>query len=75
MAQYSGAAVIPVDRVCADYFPHLTVDKFIRKVSAGEIKLPLIRIESSQKAARGVHVADLAAWIDQRRAVAIHENG
>lgn len=24
MAQYSGAAVIPIDRVCKDYFSHLT---------------------------------------------------
>jgi hypothetical protein len=30
-------------------------------------------MESSQKSAKGVHISDLAAWIDQRRAVAQHE--
>jgi hypothetical protein len=73
MAQYNGAAVIPVEAVCRDYFSHLTVDQFCRKVSAGEIALPLVRIETSQKAAKGVHLADLAAWIDERRAAAVKE--
>jgi hypothetical protein len=74
MAQYNGAAVIPVDAVCRDYFSHLTVDKFVRKVSAGEIAIPLVRMEaSSQKAAKGVHLSDLAAWIDERRAAAVKE--
>jgi Pyocin activator protein PrtN len=73
MAQYNGAAIIPVDRVCSDYFTHLSVDQFLRKIGAGEIKLPVVRMEASQKAARGVHLADLAAWIDQRRATAEKE--
>jgi hypothetical protein len=74
MAQYNGAAVIPVEAVCRDYFTHLTVDKFVRKVSAGEIAIPLVRMEAaSQKAAKGVHLTDLAAWIDARRAAAIKE--
>jgi hypothetical protein len=30
-----------------DYFSHLTVDKFVRKVSVGEIRIPLIRVEAS----------------------------
>ncbi len=73
MAQYNGAAVIPVDAVCRDYF-NLSVDQFCRKVSAGEIKLPLVRMEAgSQKAAKGVHLADLAAYIDERRAAAVKE--
>lgn len=74
MAQYNGAAVIPVDAVCRDYFAHLTPEKFCRKVSAGEIAIPLVRMEAnSQKAAKGVHLSDLAAWIDARRAAAIKE--
>jgi len=73
MAQYNGAAVISVDAVCRDHFPHLTVDQFVRKVSAGKIDIPLVRIEASQKAAKGVHLADLAAWIDRRRAAAVKE--
>ena len=73
LAQYGGKAVIPVDDVCRDYFPHLTSDKFVRKVSAGEIKIPLVRIEASQKTAKGVHLQDLADYVDARRADAARE--
>lgn len=73
MAQYAGRAVIPLDEVCRDYFRHLTPVQLARKVTAGEIDLPVVRIEGSQKAARGVHLTDLAAWIDQRRTAAKKE--
>ncbi|WP_321810127.1 pyocin activator PrtN family protein [Burkholderia sp. BCC1985] len=73
MAQYGATAVIPVDRVCRDYFSHLTVPQFVRKVNAGEIALPLVRMEGSLKSAKGVHVDDLAKWIDMRRAAAVKE--
>ena len=56
LAQYDGMAVIPVEWVCRDYFRHLTVEKFLRKVLAGEIDLPVVRIETSQKSAKGIHV-------------------
>jgi hypothetical protein len=39
----------------------------------GEIALPLVRIEKSQKSARGVHIQDLADYIDARRAEARKE--
>jgi hypothetical protein len=35
--------------------------------------LPIVRIETSQKAQRGVHLVDLAAYIDKRRAAATKE--
>lgn len=73
MAQYGGRAVIPIDDVCRDFFQHLTPEKFARKASAGEIPLPVIRIEASQKAARGVHLQDLADYIDRQRAAAVKE--
>lgn len=74
MAQYNAQAVIPVDQVVKDYFPHLSPDKFIRKVSTGEIRLPMVRIESnSQKAAKGIHISDLAVYIDARREAAQKE--
>lgn len=74
MAQYNAQAVIPVDRVVKDYFSHLSTDKFLRKVAIGEIKIPLTRIEGgSQKAAKGVHLTDLANYIDDRRAAALKE--
>lgn len=74
MAQYNGIAIIPVTAVVRDYFPHLTTEKFVRKVAVGEIKIPLVRIEpNSQKAAKGVHLNDLAQYVDDRRAAAVKE--
>lgn len=74
MAQYDGRAIIPVDIVCRDYFSHLTPDKFLRKHAAGDIRIPLVRIEASQKAAKGVHLSDLAAYVDERREAALREH-
>jgi len=73
MAQYQGRAVIPLETVCKDYFSHLTPPKLAAKIERGEVKLPMVRIETSQKAAKGVHLTDLADWIDARRAAAIRE--
>lgn len=73
MAQYDAKAVIPVEVLVRDYFPHLSADKFVRKCSAGEIKIPLMRMEGSQKCAKGVHLQDLADYLDARRAAAIKE--
>jgi Pyocin activator protein PrtN len=73
MAQYDCRAMIPVDIVCRDYFQHLTPEKFIRKCSLGEIKIPLMRMEGSQKCAKGVHLQDLADYLDGRRTAAIKE--
>ena len=73
MAQYNGAAIIPLERVCADYFSHLTPEKFQQKVLAGVIDLPIVRMERSQKTARGIHLADLAKYIDDRREEALEE--
>jgi len=41
---------------------------------AGQIKLPIIRIEDSQKAAKGVHLTDLADYLDQQREKALKES-
>jgi len=73
MAQYNGQALVAVETVCKDYFPHLSLDKFLRKTANGEIKLPVVRIEASQKAAKGVHLTDLATYIEARREAAIKE--
>lgn len=67
MAQYEGRAVIPLDIVCADYM-NLTVEKFKRKCLDGEIDIPIVRLEAeSQKAALGIHLRDLANYIDRQR--------
>jgi Pyocin activator protein PrtN len=70
---YDGLAVIPLDLVCRDYFRRLTVEKLTRKVLAGEIDLPNVRMEGSQKAAKGVHVDDLAQYLDRQAEAARRE--
>lgn len=71
LAQY-GQLIIPVDTVAADFF-RITREKFLRKCLYGEIALPIVRMERSQKCARGVHVNDLADFIEARRAAAKRE--
>lgn len=74
MAQYDAMAVIPVARVVEDYFSHLSVENFLRKVAMGDITIPLVRIDpSSQKGAKGVHLADLADYLNVRHAAAVKE--
>ena len=73
LAQFDGKAVIPVEDVCREYFSHLTVEKFLRKTLTGQIGLPVVRMESSKRSARGVHLNDLAAYIDEQRAAARKE--
>ncbi len=50
MAQYNGKAIIPINDVCRDYFPHLTPTKLVQKISAGQIAMPLVRIERRPRA-------------------------
>ena len=72
MAQYDGKAVIPVEDVCRDYFG--TTEKvFLRKVLCGEIKLPVVRLEESRRGAKGVHLNDLAAYLDKQAELARKE--
>lgn len=70
MAQYNALAIIPIEQVCADYFTHLTPEMLQRKVLAGQIKIPITRIEGSQKSAKGIHLVDSATYIDQQRHLA-----
>jgi pyocin activator protein PrtN len=42
-------------------------------VSAGEIQVPIVKIESSQKSVKGIHLNDLAEYLDRRRAEAMKE--
>jgi hypothetical protein len=73
LAQYDGRAVIPLDLVCRDYFAPLTVPEFARKALAGDIPLPVIRMYESQKAAKGVHLTDLADYLDKQAEMARKE--
>lgn len=74
MAQYNGQAIIPLEQVCADYFRHLTPANFQSKLVAGEIDMPIVRVESSQKATRGIHLMDLAKYLDAQHQKALIEN-
>lgn len=73
LCRYEGKAIIPLEEVRRDFFQHLSLEKLNRKLLAGEIALPVVRIEHSQKSARGVHLTDLAAYIDSRREAAAKE--
>jgi hypothetical protein len=46
---------------------------FQREVLAGQIKTPTTRLESSQKSAKGIHITDLSAYLDQQREAAVKE--
>lgn len=73
MAQFGARAVIPIEEVRRAYFSHLELDKLLRKIAMGEVSLPLVRIEKSQKSAKGVYVQDLADYIDAAREAAVKE--
>ena len=73
MARHDGRPMLAADQVCKDYFAPLTYPVFLRKIAAGDIILPLVRMEESQKGARMVHLADLAFYIDDRRKLAQKE--
>jgi len=73
VAQYGGKAVIPLTDVCVDYMG-LTVEKFKAKQISGEINIPVVRLgANSQKAALGIHLKDLADYIDTQHQKAIME--
>lgn len=70
-ARYDGAVLIPIEVVCRDFFRHLNQNEFMRKVNNGDIPLPIVRMDpKSAKTAKGVHLQDLAQWIDYQRNIA-----
>ena len=73
LAQYDGRSVIPLDIVCRDFFFHLSLPKFAWHLNEGKIRLPVMRMDASAKTAKGVHVDDLAAYLDETRAAALEE--
>jgi predicted DNA-binding transcriptional regulator AlpA len=74
MVQYDGQVIVPLDRVCADYFSHLTPEKLKTKVAAGQIDIVVVPIENSPKAALGIHIKDLADYLDAQRRTAKMEH-
>ena len=73
MAQFGAKAVIPLEDVCREYFTHLSPDQFRRKISAGEIEIPMVVLGNGQKAARGIALVDLASYLDRQCEIARKE--
>ncbi|WP_353954820.1 pyocin activator PrtN family protein [Pseudomonas siliginis] len=75
MAQYHAQVIIPLERVCADYFRHLTPSKLKKEIREGTIDLVMVKIDSSPQSACGVHIADLASYLDAQhdKCIAEHE--
>jgi hypothetical protein len=66
MDQYDSAAVIPISLVCRDYSSHLYLENLTQKISAGDLDLPLVRMDDGHKTAKGVALVDLAVYLDRR---------
>ncbi|NUY33253.1 Pyocin activator protein PrtN [Paraburkholderia sp. JPY303] len=67
-------AMIPIEVVRANFFPHLSEDTFNRRARANDLGFPIVRTDRSQKAAMFVYLEDLAEYLESRRTVAIHEH-
>ena len=64
--QYGPRVIIPLDRVREDFFDGMSQEHLLRRISEGKLDLPVVRIDASQKAAKGVALIDLAAYLDRR---------
>jgi excisionase family DNA binding protein len=69
MAMYE-TPVVSAKAVHRDFFSHLSFAGFLREVRAGQIPLPLLGVGGDAEVPHGVHVTDLAAYIDAERAAA-----
>ncbi|WP_326491168.1 pyocin activator PrtN family protein [Paraburkholderia sp. HD33-4] len=67
MALHDSATVARIDVACRDYFAPLTLPTLVRKILAGEIEPPLVRMETSRKGCKDVHIKDLVKYVDTRR--------
>lgn len=67
--KYNQSPIILVDTVAKDFFG-MNTRTFLRKVDDGSIDLPVMRMDDSQKALKGVHIRTLAEYIDKRQAEA-----
>ncbi|WP_199540425.1 pyocin activator PrtN family protein [Paraburkholderia kururiensis] len=64
IAQFGAQAVIPIEDVRKAYFSHIDSEKFMRKLSSGDIPLPVMRAEKSQKSGKFIGMMDLAVYLD-----------
>lgn len=63
--RHNATPTIPVEIVAKEYFD-LSLPKFHKKINEGEILLPVLRMEDSQKCAKSVHIDDLSDYLDRR---------
>lgn len=66
MARHNAQPVIDLEVVRKDYFSHLHMTQFVTKLNKGEIPLPVVRPDPSNKSAKGVALAALADYLDSR---------
>ncbi len=59
MAQYGARAVIPVEDVCRDYFPHLTLRSFCVRSAQARSRF---RSSGRRKARRARRVCTSSTW-------------
>lgn len=64
--QYGPRVIIPLDRVREDFFDGMSQEHLLRRISEGKLDLPVVRIDASQKSAKGVALVDLATYLDRR---------
>jgi hypothetical protein len=64
--QYGPRVIISLDRVREDFFEGMSQEHLLRRVSEGKLNLPIVRIDASQKSAKGVALVDLATYLDCR---------
>lgn len=65
LARYDGLPVIPLERVAADFFSHMTARSLYALIVRGDIKIPLVP-GNSQKAKPAVALEDLAKYLDEQ---------
>lgn len=70
LGKYGHEVMIPSEIVARDWF-NIGKSKFHEKVGRGEIALPVMSMDDSQKSPRGVHILDLAEYLDKRRDAAL----
>lgn len=74
MARYDALPIIPVEQIRSNFFNHLSLNKFLRKLNDRTIALPVVRIEESQKSQKGVYIDHLADFLDKKRDQALREH-
>ena len=73
MGLFGGKPVVPVEDVRRNFFAAYEATTFLRKLAAGDIPLPVVRLDGSQKGPKGVHLTDLAAYLDKQAEAARKE--